>query len=125
VQSVDHLERSIRVGAVERDVLPRADLPAEIADRAAEEACAEIEPEHERGLRHGFEEGGSVRRAARARLRLTHEPGVEQRAQRQRDGRLRDPGTARDLRPRDRRAGPDRVQDGALVHVLQQRRRRA
>ena len=38
-------------------------------------------------------------------LGLAHEAGLEQRLQRERDGRLRDPGAARDLGARDRRAG--------------------
>ena len=110
------------VGAVELDVLPRADLAAQVADRAAQEARAEVEAEHEPRLGHDLEEGGAVGRPARVGRGLAHEAGVEQRLERERDGRLRDPRPARDLGARDRRAGADRVEHGALVQVLQERR---
>ena len=50
------------VGAVELDVLPRTDLAAQVADRAAQEARAQVEPEHEPRLGHGLEEDGAVGR---------------------------------------------------------------
>ena len=59
---------------------------------------------------------------AGVRLGLLHEPGLEERLQRERDRRLRDAGAARDLGPRDGRSVADRLEHGALVQVLQQRR---
>ena len=44
-------ECPLRVGALELDVLTRADRPAEVADRTAQEPCPEVEPEDERSLR--------------------------------------------------------------------------
>ena len=52
-------------------------------------------------------------------------PGVEQRLERHRHRRLGDADAARDLRARDRRAGADRLEHGALVEVAQERRCRA
>ena len=89
---------------------------------APREAGAEVEPEHERGLRHGFEVDRAVARALRRRTRLADEPGDEKRLQRQRDGRLRDSGTPGDLRPRDGRAEAYRLEDGALVEPPEERR---
>ena len=96
--------------------------PGEVADGAAQEARAEVEAEHERGLRHGFEVDRAVARALRRRAGLAHEPGIEERLQRQRHGRLRDFGTPRDLRPRDGRAEAYRLEDGALVEPPEKRR---
>ena len=62
-QRADRLERRVGVGAVELDVLARADLAAQVADRAAQEARAEVEAEDERRLRNGLEEDGAVARA--------------------------------------------------------------
>ena len=117
----DRLDRALGVGAVELDVLARADLAAQVADRAAQEAGAEVETEHERRLGDELEEGGAVGRPAGIGVGLADEAGLEQVLERQRDGRLRDPGAARDLGPRDRRTGADRIEDGALVQILQQR----
>jgi len=99
----------------ELDVLSCPDIPGEVTDGAAQEARAEVEAEHERGLRHGFEVDGAVARALRRRAGLADEPGIEERLQRQRDGRLRDSGTPGDLRPRDGRAEAYRLEDSALV----------
>ena len=52
-----------RVGAGELDVLARADLAAQVADRAAQEARADVEPEHERRLGDRLEERRAVARA--------------------------------------------------------------
>ena len=82
----------------------RGSSPSRSHTRAADEARAEVEPEHERGFGHGLEVDGSVAGPVRPALGLAHEPGVEQRLQRERDGRLRDPRAARDLGARDRRA---------------------
>ena len=59
---------------------------------------------------------------AGAVLGLAHETRLEQRLQRERDGRLRDPGPARDLGPRDRRIGAHGLEHGALIQPLEQRR---
>ena len=115
-------QRFVHVGRAELDVLSCPDLPGEVADGAAQEARAEVEAEHERGLRHGFEVDGAVARALRRRAGLADEPGIEERLQRQRDGRLRDSGTPRDLRPRDGRAEAYRLEDGALVESPEKRR---
>jgi hypothetical protein len=55
--------------------------------------------------------------------RLADQSGIQQRLQRERDGRLGDAHPPQDLGSRDRRAGADRLEDGALVEVLQQRQR--
>ena len=89
--STTAVERALRVGAVELDVLARADPPAEIADGAAEEARPEVEAEHERGLGHRLEVGRAVAGAARRLGALADEPGLEERAQRERDRRLGNP----------------------------------
>ena len=60
----DRVDRPLGVGAVELDVLPRADLAAQVADRAAQEARAQVEAEHEPRLGHDLEEGGAVGRPA-------------------------------------------------------------
>src|SRR5438045_2977665 len=52
-------------------------------------------------------------------LGFAHEAGVEQRLEGERDGRLRDPRTARDLRTRDGRTGADRPQHRFLVQPLE------
>ena len=70
-QAGDRVDRALGVGAVELDVLPRADLAAQVADRAAQEARAEVEAEHEPRLGHDLEEGGAVRRPARDRARVS------------------------------------------------------
>ena len=98
---------ALGVGAVDLDVLARAHVAAQVADRAAQEPGAEVEAEHERRLRDRLEEDGAVARAVRLARRLADEPGLEQRLQRERHGRLRDAGPARDLGARDRR--PDRI----------------
>ena len=116
---VDH---GVHVGARHLDVLARPDVPAQVADRAAQEARAEVEPEHERGLVHRLEERRAVLRAVGVVVGLAHQPGLEQRLERHRHRRLGDPDAARDLRARDRRAGADRVEHRALVEVAQQRR---
>src|SRR5581483_6902274 len=66
---------------------------------------------------------GAVRGAAARRLDLTHEARVEERLERERHRRLRDPCTARDLGAGDRRRGANRLEDRALVQVLQERRK--
>jgi hypothetical protein len=117
----DRVDRALGVGAVELDVLARPDLAAQVTDRAAEKVRADVEAEDEPGFRHDVEERRAVRRASRLRLRLAHEARVQERLERERDGRLRDPDAARDLCAGDRRRGPDRVEDGALVEILQKR----
>ena len=122
--SADRIERCVDVDSVQLHILPSADGAAEVADRASEEPCAEVEAEHEGGVRHRLEEDGPVARPARIMVDLAHESGVEQRLQRERDGRLGDPGAAGDLRPRDRRACADRLEYRPLVELLQERRDR-
>ena len=95
--------------------------PREVADRAAQEAAAEVEPERERRLGDRLEEDRAVARAGRLLGGLADEAGVDERLERERDGRLRDPGPARDLGPRDRRARADRLEHRALVQVLEER----
>ena len=53
---------------------------------------------------------------------LAHQPGLEQRAQRERHGGLGDPDPARDLGAGDRGVGADRLEHGALVERAQHRR---
>ena len=107
------------------DVLTRADLPGQIADGAAHEARAEVETEHDRGFGHRLEVDGAVARAVGALSRLADEVGLEQRLEDERDRRLRDARAPGDLRPRDRRAGADRLEHGALVQVAEQGGNRA
>ena len=76
----------------EPDILACADVSGEIADGAAQEPGAKVEAERERCVRHGLEEDGAVARPGRVVGRLANEPCSEQRLQRERDGRLRDPG---------------------------------
>ena len=121
-EHADRLDRSVGVGSVELDVLARSHVAAQVADRAAQEAGAEVEAEDERGLRNEVEEDGAVRGPAGVRLGLLHQSRLEERLQRERDRRLRDAGAARDLGPRDGRSVADRLEHRALVQVLQQRR---
>jgi hypothetical protein len=115
----DRLQRGRRMRAVQLDVLPRANAPGQVADRAANETRAEVDPEDQRRLRNGLEEDRSVARAVAVRRRLADEARVEKRLQGERDRRLRDPGAARDLGARDRRAGADRVEHRSLVEILE------
>src|SRR5215208_6152096 len=115
-------ERFVHVGRAELDVLSCPHIPNEVADGAAQEARAEVEAEHERGLRHRFEVDSAVTRAMRRRAGLADEPSLEERLQRQRDRRLGDSGTPGDLRPRDGRAEAYRLEDGALVESPKKRR---
>ena len=117
-------ECALRVGALELDVLARADRPAEVADRTAQEPRAEVEPEDERRLRNRLEVDGAVARPARSLGALSHEPGLDQRAERERDGRLRDPGPPRDLGARDRSQVAHELEHRLLVEALEERRRR-
>src|SRR4051794_28883482 len=122
-QVTDAVEHRPHAGAGHLDVLARADGAAQVADGRAQEAGAEVQAEHERRLVDRLEERRAVLGADRRVDRLAHEPGFEQRAERDRDGRLRDPRAPRDLRAGDRRAGADRLEHGALVEVAQHRRR--
>ena len=118
----DGVEHLAGAGAVELDVLARADRAAEVRQRAAQEPRADVDAEDERGLRDGLEEHGPVAAAGPRLLGLADEPGVQQRLQRDRHRRLRDPRAARDLGARDRGRVADRVEDRALVEVLEERR---
>ena len=93
-ENADRLDRGVGVGSVELDVLTRAHLAAEVADRSAEKAGAEIEAEDERSLRNEVEEDGAVGGPPRVRLGLLHEPCLEERLQRERHRRLGDAGPA-------------------------------
>ena len=97
--------------------------PTQVADRPAHEARAQVEPEHERRLRNRLEVDGAVARPVRPRARLAHEPRVEQRLQRERDGRLRDarPG-ARSRRARSaRRRGWSRAPSRSFRRLSRRR----
>ena len=115
--AVQHLAR---LRAWQLDVLACTDAAGEVADGAAQEAGAEVEAEHQRGLGHRLEEHGAVGRPVAGGIRLAHEPGVEQRRQRRGRRRLRDPRAAADLGARDRCARADRVEHGTLVQMLQE-----
>ena len=99
--------------------------PARSQTAPRSEPRAEVEPEHERGVGDRLEEDGAEARAGRIVLGLAHEARRDERLQRERDGRLRDPDAPRDLGARDRRVGAHRLEHGALVQVLEQRRSRA
>src|SRR5262249_52700129 len=68
---------------------------------------------------------GAVARTTGVVCCLTDQARSEQRLQRKRDGRLRDAGSARDLRAGYRRLGPDRLEHRSLVQILEQGRRSA
>ena len=70
------------------------------SERAAQEARADVDAEDERGLVDRLEEDRSVAGPGRVVRRLADEPGVQQRLQRERDGRLRDP-TRREISARE------------------------
>jgi hypothetical protein len=125
VQCRNRIERAVGVGATKLDVLARADAAGEVGDGAAQKARAQVQAEHECSVGNWFEEHGAVAGAVGTVHGLADEPRVLECPQRERNGRLRDADTPRDLRPRDRCARPDRLQDGALIHVLQQWRRGA
>jgi hypothetical protein len=95
----DRVQRPFRVGTLELDVLPGADRPVEVADRAAQEPGTEVEPEDERRLRDRLEVDGAVARSARRLRALADETGLYERPERERDRRLRDSRPPRDLRP--------------------------
>jgi hypothetical protein len=118
-------EHRAGVGHRELDVVAGADGAAQVAQRAAQEARADVDAEDERGLVDRLEEQRAVARAAGIVAGLAHEPGRHQRLQGQRDGRLGDARAARDLGARDRAAAADSLEDRALVEVLQQRGRGA
>src|SRR6185503_18774503 len=105
--------------AAELDVLARADLSGKIRDGPSQEPGAEVETEHEGRVGNRLEEERPVAGAVRAVGRLTDETRVLERAQGQRDGRLRDPDPSGDLGARDGRAGPNRFQHGPLVEMLE------
>ena len=95
----DRLDRVGHRREGQLDVLPCADRPGEVAHGASDEPRAEIEPEHEGGVDNGLEVHGAVAGAVGAAGGFADQAGVEQRLERRRDGRLRDPGAAGDLRP--------------------------
>src|SRR5262249_22467953 len=117
---LDRLARLLRFGDLQLDILAGANLAGEITDRAADEARTEVEPEHDRCLRHGLEVDGAVAGAVRSLGRLADELGLEERLERERDRRLRDARAPGDLGSRDRRSGANRVQHRALVEVPEQ-----
>ena len=77
-EGVDRLERGGGRRLGQLDVLACPDLTAHVADRTADEVHAQVEAEHERRLRHRFEERRAVARAVAGRLRLADETCVEQ-----------------------------------------------
>ena len=82
---------------------------AQVADRAAQEARADVDAEDERGVVDRLEEERAVARAAGIVLAWRTSPRRDERLQGQRDGRLGDPRAARDLGTRDRATGADRL----------------
>jgi hypothetical protein len=119
VQRRDGGDSTVRVRAAQLDVLTCTDLPGEVRDSTAQEARAEIESEHERGVGYRLEEQRAVARPVRAARSLAHQAGILERAKRQRDRRLRNAHPTRDLRPRDRRPGSNRLEHGPFVEMLQ------
>ena len=90
----DRVQCAVRIRAAQLEVLPRAHFAAQIADSPSQEARAQVEADHEGGLGYRLEEQSSVAGAARAAAGLAHETRVHQGLERERDGRLRDPGAA-------------------------------
>ena len=121
-EAADLVEDAPGVAPFDLDVEARAGVPAKVTDRAAQEAAAHVETEHERGLRHRLEEHGTVARPCGLARRLADEARLEERLERERDGRLGDSRAAGDLGARDGRPGADRLEHGPLVHVLEKRR---
>ena len=89
-QGCDRMQRTVGVGAAQLDVLTRAYFAGQVAHSTAQEAGPEVEPEHVRGLRDRLEEHSTVAGAARPPGRFAHEPSLEERLERERDGGLRD-----------------------------------
>src|SRR5262249_9077816 len=77
-QASERVRRALDVGDRQLDGGSGRDRPAEIADGAADEAGAEVEPEHECGLGYGLEVDGPVARSIRPALGLADEPRVQQ-----------------------------------------------
>ena len=118
----DLQERRCRGLLSELDVLARPDVALQVGERAADETGAEVDAHDVSRLGYRREERRAVSWPASVRLRLAHEPRLEQRLERKRHGRLRDPDPPRDLGTRDRRGCADRLEHRPLVHVLQERR---
>ena len=121
-ERLDRIERRVGSALGQLDVLPRADVAADVAHGAAHEAGAEVEADDERRLGHRLEERRSVAGSVVGALGLAYEARAEERLKRLRHRRLRDADAPRDLGPRDGRARPDRLEDRALVQVLEERR---
>ena len=62
-QTDDRIERALGVDAAVLDVVTGADRAGQVAERAAQEARAEVDPEDERRFRDRLEVDGAVRRA--------------------------------------------------------------
>ena len=78
-QALDRLDRLRRFGGLQLDVLARADFAGQVAERASDEPCAEVEPEHDRGLRDGLEVDRAVARAVGSLRCLADEVGLKER----------------------------------------------
>src|SRR5207342_3543419 len=76
-QLLDRLERGRRAAVDELDVLPGPHPAAEIADRPAQEARAEVEAEHERRLEDRLEVDRPVARSRWAVLGLADQTGAD------------------------------------------------
>jgi hypothetical protein len=113
------VDRGGSVDGAELDVLPRTDPARHVADRAPQEAGAQVHAQHEGGLRNGLEVDGAVVRTARSVGGLAHEAAPDERLERERHRRLGDARPARDLGARDRGRRPDRLEHRALVQLLE------
>ena len=122
LEGLDRAQDLGHVRAVHLDVLARPDVAAKVAQGPAQEPRPEVEAQDERGLRDGLEEQRAIAAPAWVVVDLADERRVEEGLQRDRDRRLGDAGPSRDLGARDGRAGADRLEHGALVEVLEQRR---
>jgi hypothetical protein len=77
-QAGDRLEDGARVDDRHLDVVSRAGHAAQVAERAAQEARADVDAEHERGLGDRLEEHRAVAGAVGIVHGLADEAGLEQ-----------------------------------------------
>src|SRR3954454_13153140 len=120
MQRRDRRHRTVGVGTAQLHVLTGANAAGEIGNGTTQKTRAEVEAENESRVGHRLEEHRAVTWPVGALWRLAHKAGVLERPERERHRRLRDADAARDLGARDGRAGANRLEDGALVQVLEQ-----
>ncbi len=101
---------------------PGTHLARQVGDRSAQVAQADVEAEHEPGLRPDLVQQGGAAGQPRPLARQPDQAGPLKVRQRERDGRLGQPGHARELRPRVGTRGANVVKQQLLVERPDQRR---